>query len=790
MPRIFSALLILILLAAAAAGCAPTPTPQPTATPAPSATRPPNTPTPLPSATPLPSPTRTATVTPTPTVTPLPPLPAVLATPVLAPAAALAPASVSALRELARWGKGRAEQVEYSPDGRWLALRTALTTIVHPAQDLSSAQTFEGSLHFAPDSRSAVTLTSAGTVELWQVDGWKRLVTRSGLRAIYSPDGSQLAVVDAKAVQLLRAADGSPLASLPQTGVERGQFTRDGAAFITGVREAVTVWSAADGKALKTFEFSHVQRLQLAPDGSLLLVQGRTRQEDAVIQIYRSADWSLAGEIEASGSFVLLPDASRLYVYTNFPTQGRIQIFSLPDGQAAGEARAGGSVFRLAPAPDSKLIVASIVDFSPSNQQTYGYLKTFDAAGKELKRLDCGIICEPQIPVFSPDGRLLAVSGLASAGGSYQGAAFLFDVRSGERLRMLRGTRVIPGDVEKVAFSPDGASLAALTGAVDDALRTWKSADGSPLAVWDGSTETLNLGGLSPDGSQLAVYSDAGVSRLLQVKDGALVKQLDKSTAPVFGRTSDWVAATDWNAGKAEGVRLYKAGSGEVLTTFPKTQPGPLLFSPVEDSGVFFKDFSVQIVKLPSGSFAGSLTATGKPNVRLTVGAFSPDGKLLAAGSANGEIWLWNMADKKQRQILEGHKNQVSAMLFSKDGALLISASIDGAVLIWQASDGKLLQTIRSTELVRRFPETEEATFGQVAGLALSPDAALIAVSGFVNPLQPAPARAGSVLLVQIEDGALLRILPGGGGAAAFSPDGKLLFTSGDGAVHQWGVLP
>jgi hypothetical protein len=59
-----------------------------------------------------------------------------------------------------------------------------------------------------------------------------------------------------------------------------------------------------------------------------------------------------------------------------------------------------------------------------------------------------------------------------------------------------------------------------------------------------------------------------------------------------------------------------------------------------------------------------------------------------------------------------------------------------------------------------------------------------------LNPLQTAPARQGVVLLLNAADGTLLRVLPGGGRQVAFSPDGKRLYTSGDGAVHIWGSLP
>ena len=780
MLRILPAVLNCLIIAGLLTGCGGAPTPVPTL--AFTVTPVPVTATPLPAATAMPIPAPTATT--------LPSLPAAQATPVLESNKPIGPATAAGLRELARWGRGRAQEVEYSASGRWLVVGNGLGSYVSAAQDLAGGRSVEGSLHFSPDERFAVAVTKAGQVDLWHVDGWKRTANLAGLRSTFGPDGALLAVVDTTAVQLIKSEDGSRLRSLAQAGVERVQFTRDGAILLTANREAVNAWQISDGKLLKTLEYERVLRIALSTDNNLLLVQARNRQNELVIEIYQIPNWTLVGTISVSGSFVLQPDGARLFVYSNFPTPGRIETFQLPDGKPGGELRAGGSIYRLAVSPDSKILAASIVDYSASNQQTYGYLKTFETSGKELKRLDCGIFCEAQQPAFSPDGKLLAVAGISSIGGMYVGVTFLFDAHTGERLRTLRGGKTVGGPVEKVVFSPDGEYLATLTGPSDDAVRVWKVADGALHSTLDGSAETLNMADLARDGSQVAAFSDSGVSRLLKVMDGGLVKQIDKVTEPRFGRTVDWLAAADVVNGKPAGVRLFRTMNGVTLTSFPNTQPGPLTFSPVEDLGVFFKDFSVQLVKLPSGTYAGTLTATGKPNVHLTVGEFSPDGKLLAAGSVNGEVWLWQVAEKKQRQILEGHKNQVSTLLFSKDGSLLVTGSIDGAVLIWQASDGKLVKTLRTTELVRGFLETENDTFGQLAGSALSHDGSLIAVSGYLNPLQPAPARQGVVLLLNAEDGTLLRVLPGGGGNAAFSPDGKTLFTSGDGSIHGWGILP
>jgi WD40 repeat protein len=111
-------------------------------------------------------------------------------------------------------------------------------------------------------------------------------------------------------------------------------------------------------------------------------------------------------------------------------------------------------------------------------------------------------------------------------------------------------------------------------------------------------------------------------------------------------------------------------------------------------------------------------------------------------------------------------------------------------VRLWTVSDGKLVKTLNTNDLVRRSPDYDEGSFGELTSLTLSPDGKLLAVSGYLNPLQPAPARAGVTLLISVDDGVLQRILLGGGGYSAFSADGRIFYSSGDGAVHQWGILP
>jgi WD40 repeat protein len=76
------------------------------------------------------------------------------------------------------------------------------------------------------------------------------------------------------------------------------------------------------------------------------------------------------------------------------------------------------------------------------------------------------------------------------------------------------------------------------------------------------------------------------------------------------------------------------------------------------------------------------LTITGVPGT--TYGAeFSPDGRRIVTGGADGDVRLWDATTGRPLAVLHEHSNVVNAVSFSPDGRSILSASDDRTARVY-----------------------------------------------------------------------------------------------------------
>ena len=75
--------------------------------------------------------------------------------------------------------------------------------------------------------------------------------------------------------------------------------------------------------------------------------------------------------------------------------------------------------------------------------------------------------------------------------------------------------------------------------------------------------------------------------------------------------------------------------------------------------------------------------------------AFSPDGKTLAGGIADGSIKLWDIETIATSQYtLGGHSRWVTSIAFSPDGRMLASGSYDKTIRLWDVATRQHIATL------------------------------------------------------------------------------------------------
>ncbi len=178
-------------------------------------------------------------------------------------------------------------------------------------------------------------------------------------------------------------------------------------------------------------------------------------------------------------------------------------------------------------------------------------------------------------------------------------------------------------------------------------------------------------------------------------------------------------------------------------------------------SSLIVRQAYLQGVSLPDVNFAHADLATcifTETFGGILSISFSPNGEVIAAGTTNDEILLWQTANGILLDTYQGHTDWVNSVAFNYDGSVLVSGSDDMTVRLWDMSTRQLLKKLLGHT-------------NTLESVACSPDGSMLASGG------------EDIRLWDATSGQLLKTIYGNGGkirSVAFSPDGIMLASGGD----------
>ncbi|MCI0462897.1 MAG: serine/threonine protein kinase [Gemmataceae bacterium] len=261
---------------------------------------------------------------------------------------------------------------------------------------------------------------------------------------------------------------------------------------------------------------------------------------------------------------------------------------------------------------------------------------------------------------FATDGKRLASgTGLLAAEGG--GDVIIWDVeaaRAGQPERRWKAWEAHPGGVGGLTFSARDQTLvtggSASTG--DRSLKRWNVATGAELRLVGTHALGISALTLAPDGGLLVSGGEDRVVKIWKLAKRQLVTTLAQHPQTIRG--------------------LAFSPDGQMLATAAARFSG----APAAAGPVALWDVSTGQKRPLVLEFDGA-----DPAPAVWCVAFHPDrdSGLLAGGSTDGRVWLWN-AEGRLRGSFAAHKGATLALAFSRDGRWLATAGLYGDVKIWR----------------------------------------------------------------------------------------------------------
>jgi WD40 repeat protein/beta-lactamase regulating signal transducer with metallopeptidase domain len=671
-------------------------------------------------------------------------------------------------KELARLEESRPiRQVAFSPDSSLLATAEFDNTVKlrDPATGrvkgrLEGHTSAVNSLCFTPDSKQLLSAGLDKVVRVWDLATGKEVRKLEGhtdwvITVALSAD-SKTVVTGSKdnTAKVWDLATGKESATLKghERTVEAVLFTPDGKSVVTGSWDnTIRVWDAATGAQNRVLSGHQmgIDALALSPDGKLLASSSQDntiRFWDLATGVELTALEGHGGNTRISG-IAFSPDGKTL-VSAGFDRKIRLWDVDKRSQRSVWESKAHQpeatyAVLALAWSPDGKSIAVAGEDTS---------VKVRDAATGLARHTLSGHTDVIGGVAWSGDGKLIATA-------SFDRTVKVWDAATGKEKYTFTGHT---NWVYAVAFSPDSRLLA--SSSYDKTARVWDVETGKQKSVLNGHKGGVRAIAFSHNGKMLATGSSDTTIKLWDLEQGKEIRTIKGHTAAiralVFGTgdklvysASEDQSALGWDVETGKEVKGILKLPNQMVSSLSLSPGGTLLAVGSFDNVVRVFDTSTGQTRVTLQNHTDAVTCV----------AISPDGRHLASGSNDKNVNLWraSLPSATAAATMLGHQGQIWFAVPSPDGKRVVTSGDDKVLYARPMPPARIAGPI---------PGIEQPIFG----IAVSPDSKTIALGCENNTL----------LLLDAETRKVQKKLEGHSQrvwTVAFSPDGKLLASvSGD----------
>jgi WD40 repeat protein len=516
--------------------------------------------------------------------------------------------------------------------------------------------------------------------------------------------------------------------------------------------------------AVFTETFGGILSVAISPDGTLLAA-GDT---DSKVRLWRIADgkqlWIGKGHYSWIWSVIFSPDGSQVVTGS---TDTTIRLWNVATGECLQVWEGASEIRALAFSPDGNLILkASNQDATLWDIATGSCLRTLQGTQVHSDSCIWGV-------AFSPVTRILATGG-------NDATLKVWEIDTGYCLKTFSGHQ---GWIRAVTFHPNGQLIA--SGGNDHTIKLWSIERTECLQTLTGHTETVSDLKFSPDGELIASSSYDCTIKIWHVSSGQCLQTLRGHTNLVWTVAFSPDGQTIVSGGDDHAVKFWDIKTGHCFKTWQGhtnsiicvNYPSPprdyrqdehnqaeqesdwLLASGSEDHVIRLWNIHQQTCCKTLEGHQGRLIAL----------AHSPDAQLLFSGSSDRTAKLWDIQTEQCLRTFYGHTSWIWSVAYSPNGQTLATASEDETIRLWNL-EGRCLAILREHK-------------GAVFAVAFSPDA-----KRFVSGAQDGTIKFWTMdaleqsFMTLVEHTNLVLAL-------VFSPDGRYLISSSrDQTIKRWDV--